>query len=79
MTDSDHLHPLPSDSLLVPGAGRQRSVNDVMPMVGARFYQQLDAAHRLTERLEDELGREVQNGRLFRLLAKLSAITERPE
>ena len=49
-----------------------------MPMVGARFYQQLDASHRLTERLEDELGREVQNGRLFRLLAKLSSITERP-
>ena len=50
-----------------------------MPMVGARFYQQLDSAHRLTDQLEDELSREVQNGRLFRLLAKLSAIAERPE
>ncbi|KAF0298886.1 PAN2-PAN3 deadenylation complex subunit pan3 [Amphibalanus amphitrite] len=66
-------------NLLVPNGGRQRSINDVMPMVGARFYQQLDASHRLCDRLEDELGREVQNGRLFRLLAKLSAITERPE
>ncbi|XP_037070704.1 PAN2-PAN3 deadenylation complex subunit pan3-like [Pollicipes pollicipes] len=65
--------------LLSPSSGRQRSINDVMPMIGARFYTQLDSSHQLAERLEDELGREVQNGRLFRLLAKLSAITERPE
>ncbi|XP_037086618.1 PAN2-PAN3 deadenylation complex subunit pan3-like [Pollicipes pollicipes] len=65
--------------LLSPSAGRQRSIEDVMPMIGARFYTQLDSAHLLAERLEDELAKEVQNGRLFRLLAKLSAITERPE
>ena len=58
---------------------RPRTIEDVMPLIGARFYQQLDTSGRLAERLEDELAREVQNGRLFRLLAKLSAITERPE
>ncbi|XP_043201419.1 PAN2-PAN3 deadenylation complex subunit pan3-like [Amphibalanus amphitrite] len=64
-------------SLLMPP--RPRTIEDVMPLIGARFYQQLDTSGRLAERLEDELGREVQNGRLFRLLAKMSAITERPE
>ena len=29
--------------------------------------------------LEAELSKEVENGRLFRLLAKLGTITERPE
>ncbi|XP_055460984.1 PAN2-PAN3 deadenylation complex subunit PAN3 [Psammomys obesus] len=50
-----------------------------MPMIGARFYTQLDAAQMRSDVIEEDLAKEVQNGRLFRLLAKLGTINERPE
>ncbi|CAB1341004.1 unnamed protein product [Coregonus sp. 'balchen'] len=56
---------------LLTEQSRLRSVNDIMPMIGARFYTQLDASQMRND--------EVQNGRLFRLLAKLGTINERPE
>ncbi|GIY22410.1 PAN2-PAN3 deadenylation complex subunit pan3 [Caerostris extrusa] len=58
---------------------RPRSINDIMPMIGARFYTQLDAAQMRSDVTENELAKEVQNGRLFRLLIKLGTITERAE
>ncbi|KAG8186382.1 hypothetical protein JTE90_026800 [Oedothorax gibbosus] len=58
---------------------RPRSINDIMPMIGARFYTQLDAAQMRSDVIENELAKEVQNGRLFRLLLKLGTITERAE
>lgn len=58
---------------------RPRSINDIMPMIGARFYTQLDAAQMRSDVIENELAKEVENGRLFRLLAKLGTITERAE
>ena len=50
-----------------------------MPMIGARFYTQLDAAQQRNDVLEEELAKEVQNGRLLRLISKLGIINERPE
>uniref|UniRef100_A0A4W3IFD1 PAN2-PAN3 deadenylation complex subunit PAN3 n=2 Tax=Callorhinchus milii TaxID=7868 RepID=A0A4W3IFD1_CALMI len=64
---------------LLTDQNRLRSVNDIMPMIGARFYTQLDAAQMRNDVIEDDLMKEVQNGRLFRLLAKLGTINERPE
>lgn len=58
---------------------QRRSVTDLMPMIGARFYTQLDNLHNHIEVLDNELSKEVQNGRLFRLMAKLATINERPE
>ncbi|XP_035225557.1 PAN2-PAN3 deadenylation complex subunit pan3-like isoform X3 [Stegodyphus dumicola] len=58
---------------------RPRSINDIMPMIGARFYTQLDAAQMRSDVIENELSKEVENGRLFRLLVKLGTITERAE
>ncbi|XP_030756046.1 PAN2-PAN3 deadenylation complex subunit Pan3 [Sitophilus oryzae] len=58
---------------------QRRSVTDLMPMIGARFYTQLDNLHNHIEVLDTELCKEVQNGRLFRLLSKLGSINERPE
>ncbi|XP_066256175.1 PAN2-PAN3 deadenylation complex subunit pan3 [Euwallacea similis] len=60
-------------------ANQRRSVTDLMPMIGARFYTQLDNVHNQVEILEGELTKEVQNGRLFRLMSKLATINERPE
>ncbi|XP_026509234.1 PAN2-PAN3 deadenylation complex subunit pan3 isoform X3 [Terrapene carolina triunguis] len=64
---------------LLTDQNRLRSVNDIMPMIGARFYTQLDAAQMRNDVIEEDLAKEVQNGRLFRLLAKLGTINERPE
>lgn len=57
----------------------RRSVTDLMPMIGARFYTQLDAAQLRSDVLENELAKELENGRLFKLLVKLATINERPE
>uniref|UniRef100_A0A914RIV7 Pan3 pseudokinase domain-containing protein n=1 Tax=Parascaris equorum TaxID=6256 RepID=A0A914RIV7_PAREQ len=49
-----------------------------MPMIGARFYAQLELAQMKNDLLENELSKELENGRLFRLLCKLNTIIERP-
>jgi len=36
---------------------RPRNINDVMPMIGARFYSQLDATHLRNDVLEHALAR----------------------
>lgn len=48
-------------------------------MIGARFYTQLDAVQNHSDNLENELSKEMENGRLCRLLVKLGSINERPE
>uniref|UniRef100_A0AAG5D5N0 PAN2-PAN3 deadenylation complex subunit PAN3 n=1 Tax=Anopheles atroparvus TaxID=41427 RepID=A0AAG5D5N0_ANOAO len=63
--------------LLNPTA--RRSVTEIMPMIGARFYVQLDALQAQCDIQEDELAKEMENGRLYRLLVKLGCINERPE
>lgn len=60
-------------------SNRRRSLVDLMPMIGARFYMQLDNSQSLTDILENEVAKELENGRLFRLLVKLGTINERPE
>ncbi|XP_059488962.1 PAN2-PAN3 deadenylation complex subunit PAN3 isoform X3 [Neocloeon triangulifer] len=57
----------------------RRSVSDLMPMIGARFYTQLDATQQRCDLLENEVSKEIENGRLVRLLTKLGIINERPE
>jgi PAB-dependent poly(A)-specific ribonuclease subunit 3 len=57
----------------------RRSVSDLMPMIGARFYTQLDTVQQRCDLLENEVSKEIENGRLVRLLAKLGTINERPE
>lgn len=56
-----------------------RSIDEIMPMIGARFYMQLDNLYYKYDYLFDELTKEVDNGRLLRLLAKLGTINERSE
>jgi PAB-dependent poly(A)-specific ribonuclease subunit 3 len=65
--------------LMNPRGTGNRSINDIMPMIGARFYNQLDAANARADLLENCLAKELENGRLFRLIVKLSTIVERHE
>ncbi|XP_064636086.1 PAN2-PAN3 deadenylation complex subunit pan3-like isoform X2 [Lineus longissimus] len=64
---------------LLTNHNRVRSVNDIMPMVGARFYTQLEASQLMNDVLENELSKEVENSRLFRLVCKLGTVNDRPE
>ena len=48
-------------------------------MMGERVSHSLEKAQLHRDWLEAELSKELENGRLFCLLAKLSTITERPE
>uniref|UniRef100_A0A1B6C5K5 PAN2-PAN3 deadenylation complex subunit PAN3 n=2 Tax=Clastoptera arizonana TaxID=38151 RepID=A0A1B6C5K5_9HEMI len=57
----------------------RRTVVDLMPMIGARYYSQLDAVQMHADILESEVSKEMENGRLCRLLVKLGTINERPE
>lgn len=50
-----------------------------MPMIGARFYNQIDNIQSRIDVLENELSKEMENSRLLRLMVKLNSINERPE
>lgn len=50
-----------------------------MPMIGARFYLELEKQQRYVDVLETDLSKEMQNGRLFRLMSKIMFVTDRPE
>ncbi|CAF0799190.1 unnamed protein product [Didymodactylos carnosus] len=56
-----------------------KNINDVMPMIGARFYAQIDSLYIRGDIIENELSKEIDCGRLFRLICKLDTLLERPE
>jgi len=64
---------------LLTNPQRVKSVNDLMPMIGARFYTALDTCFQRSDTLEVELGRDIESGRMFRLLAKLGTVVDRTE
>lgn len=56
-----------------------KNINDAMPMIGARFYTCLDNAYTRGDVIENELSKEVDNSRLFRLICKLNILLDRQE
>lgn len=64
---------------LLTNPTRVKSVNDLMPMIGARFYTQLDQVYMRTDMLEAELSKDVESARLFRLMTKLCTTVDRAE
>mmetsp|Transcript_10179 Transcript_10179/g.25523 ORF Transcript_10179/g.25523 Transcript_10179/m.25523 type:complete len:896 (-) Transcript_10179:15-2702(-) len=55
------------------------SADDVCTLLSARVMQEMDHLHSYTDSLENELSKEMDNGRLFRLISKLGFVNERPE
>ena len=51
---------------LLTNSQRAKSVNDLMPMVGARFYTALDNCMQRSDQLETELQRDIESARMFR-------------
>ncbi|XP_045458572.1 PAN2-PAN3 deadenylation complex subunit PAN3 [Melitaea cinxia] len=64
---------------LLSSSSTRRSVTDLMPMIGARFYTQVEALERRADAFEEQLAREIDNGRLLRILIKMGVVNERPE
>ncbi|CBY09660.1 unnamed protein product [Oikopleura dioica] len=79
---SKDLHSLISQ-LVMGGAGmpvnrRIRNINDLMPLIGARFYTMVDDALVRGDEIENQLSLTLENGRLFRLICKLG-VSDRGE
>lgn len=57
---------------LLTEQSRLRSVNDIMPMIGARFYTQLDASQMRNDVIEEDLAKvcEGHSGLTFKLKKK---------
>jgi PAB-dependent poly(A)-specific ribonuclease subunit 3 len=60
-------------------ATTRKSINDVMPLIGPRFYTSLDNAYTRGDVIENELSKEIENSRLFRLITKMNIVLERQE
>ncbi|KAJ2957748.1 hypothetical protein NQZ79_g6597 [Umbelopsis isabellina] len=56
-----------------------KSIDEVISLIGPKILHEIDSAHHHSDFLESELSRELENGRLFRLLMKINFINERPE
>jgi PAB-dependent poly(A)-specific ribonuclease subunit 3 len=66
------------ESFLLKPSQKVKHVDHLMPMIGARFYTQLDSTYLWGDMIEGELEKEIENGRLFRLMCKLGSVNERP-
>ena len=64
---------------LLQAQSMPHTISGVMPFMGLRMMNVLEGAWLYQDQLENELIREADNGRLFRMLAKMGAVNERPE
>ncbi|KAG0212722.1 PAB-dependent poly(A)-specific ribonuclease subunit 3 [Mortierella sp. GBA30] len=56
-----------------------KTVDQIITMLGPRVLQEINDVQNANDVLESDLGRELENGRLARLLMKFGFINERPE
>lgn len=56
-----------------------KTVDQIITMLGPRILQEVNDVQNANDVLESDLGRELENGRLARLLMKFGFINERPE
>lgn len=71
--------PIPRYLLHSGAESSPHSILEVMSMSGAHIHSSVERALQREDILKVELSKEIQNGRLFRVLAKLGVINERPE
>ena len=55
------------------------TIDDVVALLSRQWLREADRARDANDMLERELSLELDNGRLFRLMAKLGFVNERPE
>ncbi|KAL7316596.1 PAB-dependent poly(A)-specific ribonuclease subunit 3 [Mucor circinelloides] len=56
-----------------------KSIDEVFTLIGPRLLHELNSSQYYTDTLEANLGNELENSRLVRLMSKLNFINERPE
>ncbi|KAL9560211.1 hypothetical protein MBANPS3_000063 [Mucor bainieri] len=56
-----------------------KSIDEVFTMIGPRLLHELNSSQYYTDTLEANLGNELENSRLVKLMSKLNFINERPE
>lgn len=55
------------------------TLDELLAPVTGKLLTEMDYLHSYSDMLYSELSKEVENGRLFKLMAKLGFINERPE
>ncbi|KAJ2906022.1 pab-dependent poly -specific ribonuclease subunit pan3 [Zalerion maritima] len=66
--------------LLTPVANpQQKTVQEFLTKIQHRVYDEFDAALSREDRLRFELGREIEHGRIARLVMKINVVVDRPE
>jgi PAB-dependent poly(A)-specific ribonuclease subunit 3 len=58
---------------------QEKTIDQLLSSISSQMVTAFDAALQLDDQLNSGFGREVENARLFRLMAKLGFINERPE
>ncbi|KAF1800086.1 hypothetical protein V8B55DRAFT_1544195 [Mucor lusitanicus] len=56
-----------------------KNIDEVIVTIGPRILHEINCSQFYNDELESELSRELENGRLVRLMAKMGFINERPE
>ncbi|KAI8329373.1 kinase-like domain-containing protein [Choanephora cucurbitarum] len=56
-----------------------KNIDEILAIIGPRILHEINNCHFYNDELESELSRELENGRLVRLMAKMGFINERPE
>lgn len=59
--------------------GQYPSLDEIQQILAMRVFGHLEKTYNFADALESELCKELDNGRLFRLMVKLGFINERPE
>ncbi|GAA6020375.1 hypothetical protein JCM10207_002087 [Rhodosporidiobolus poonsookiae] len=81
----DHISRMYSPDLknvvlyLLSKPGPRKTIEEVFALMGARVVDELNSSLVAEDTIERELMRELENGRLVRLLTKFGFINERPE
>ncbi|BGP19909.1 hypothetical protein JCM10213_008616 [Rhodosporidiobolus nylandii] len=81
----DHISRMYSPDLknvvlyLLSKPGPRKTIEEVFALMGARVVDELNSSLVAEDTIERELMRELENGRLVRLLCKFGFINERPE
>lgn len=64
---------------LLTNPTRIKLSDDLMPMIGARFYDAVDEFTIQNDSLQADLAKDIESARLFRLLTKLCTVVDRAD
>jgi PAB-dependent poly(A)-specific ribonuclease subunit 3 len=67
------------DQIFLLASGQIKSIDDLAKNIASHTLQNFNASLHCEDALESELSRELENGRIVRLLCKFGFINERPE